>query len=92
MSENKAAAPAAGADKAPKAKKAKAEDYMKPKSTKPEWTAERCAKYAKRFETVDAWKSGSPASYKAADAKGWVAQCSKHMTGSARKQSFKKSA
>lgn len=92
MAENKAAAPAEGAEKAPKAKKAKAVDYNAPKSTKPEWTAERCTKYAKRFESVEAWKAGSPASYKAADAKGWVAQCSKHMSGSPRKQSLRKSA
>ncbi len=91
MSETKAAAKG---EEQPKAKKAKpAQDAYSPKkSTKPEWTAERCAKFAKRFESVDAWKTGAPSSYKAAEARGWVAQCSKHMSSGARKAPLRKSA
>lgn len=45
------------------------------KAKKKEWTLERLSKAARRFESEDAWKHGAPSSYKAAHARGLVAQC-----------------
>jgi hypothetical protein len=50
------------------------------KVEKQAWTIERVKRAAKRFTTRDAWRAGAPASYKAAEAKGWMNQCCGHMT------------
>jgi hypothetical protein len=42
---------------------------------KSNWTLDRCKKYARRFKTELEWAEGAPASYKSAQAHGWVAQC-----------------
>lgn len=43
--------------------------------SKSKWSLDRCKKYARRFKTEAEWSAGSPASYKSAQAHGWVAQC-----------------
>jgi hypothetical protein len=73
-----------GGSAAPKAKKPKGGDDSVPgmaenKAKKKEWTLDRLMKTARRFETEDAWKMGAPSSYKAAVAKGMIAQCVGHM-------------
>ena len=42
---------------------------------KSRWTLEICKKYAKRFHTVEEWKIGSPSCFKAAEARGWLKEC-----------------
>jgi hypothetical protein len=42
---------------------------------KSSWTLEKCQKFARRFKTEMEWAAGAPASYKSAQAHGWVAQC-----------------
>ncbi len=49
------------------------------------WTPEACARAAKRFDHREAWQVGHPSSFKAAVARGWDADCCKHMTGKAPK-------
>lgn len=60
------------------------------KEKKAAWTLEKTKRAAKRFDTEEAWRMGAPASWKAADAKGWLAECTAHMTPKTR--SMKKSA
>lgn len=63
-------------------KKAKAEtpaaestaDYSQ-KKKKTAWSVERCKKFARRFHNEQEWQAGSPSSYKAAVARGWVKEC-----------------
>jgi tRNA G37 N-methylase Trm5 len=43
--------------------------------TKSKWTFDRCKKFASRFKTEMEWAAGAPASYKSAQAHGWVTQC-----------------
>lgn len=50
---------------------------------KSRWTMETCMKAAKRFQTREEWQHGHPSSWKAAMAKGWDGECSKHMKASA---------
>jgi hypothetical protein len=76
MSENKEA------PKAKKEKKAEGGDgeevvhaHVSRVKKKSLWTLERCKKYARRFKTEIEWAAGAPASYKSAQAHGWVAQC-----------------
>jgi len=52
---------------------------LRTKEKKSNWSLERCQKAAKRFETVSAWQTGAPSSFKAASAHGWVEKCSGHM-------------
>jgi hypothetical protein len=76
MSENK---------EAPKAKKEKKTDdgeggevvhaHVARVKKKSLWTLDRCKKYARRFSTESDWAAGAPASYKSAQAHGWIAQC-----------------
>lgn len=73
-----------GGSAAPKAKKPKGGDDSVPgmaenKPKKKEWTLDRLMKAARRFDNENAWKMGAPSSYKAAEAKGMVAQCVGHM-------------
>jgi len=56
-----------------------------PKKEKAKWTVERCKKAAFRFTSVKEWEHGAPASFKAAHAKGWVAECSSHMKSQIRR-------
>ena len=48
---------------------------------KSRWTLEACVKAAKRFQTREDWAERAPSSYKAALARGFVPQCTKHMQG-----------
>lgn len=75
MSENK---------EAPKAKKEKKADtdggevahvHTQRVKKKSAWTLERCMKFARRFKSEMEWAAGAPASYKSAEAHGWIAQC-----------------
>lgn len=50
------------------------------------WTVDLCMKFAKRFESEAAWAEGAPSSYKAACARGYVADCTKHMKSVAPKR------
>jgi len=99
MVKDKAAAPEAkeakaaegGAKEVSKEKKkpAKSADdslsgKVEAQSKKKEWTMERLTKVARRFDSEDAWKHGAPSSYKAAHAKGIVAQCMGHVKKGAR--------
>lgn len=45
------------------------------------WTAALCMKFAKRFDNEMDWAAGAPSSYKAAVARGFLKDCTKHMTG-----------
>lgn len=77
MSEEK---PVEGAK--PKEKKKSAAPAATSKRVKKaEWSLERCQRAAHRFGNVTEWQAGAPSSYKAADAKGWIAQCTSHMKG-----------
>jgi hypothetical protein len=67
---------------APKAKKEKKPEggevvhaHVTRVKKKSGWTLERCKKYARRFKTEMEWAAGAPASYKSAQAQGWLAQC-----------------
>jgi|GEM_PF-1319229 len=85
MSEKTEAATSAPAkkDNKKKAAAAAAEDtspMMQKKDKKAKWTVDRAIKAARRFDTEEAWSAGAPASYKAANAHGWVAACTRHMT------------
>jgi hypothetical protein len=51
---------------------------------KSRWTLALCKKFAKRFHSVDEWKTGSPSCYKAAESRGWVKECSALMTPSSK--------
>jgi len=76
MSENKEA------PKAKKEKKVEAEGseevvhvHHSRVKTKSKWTIEKCKTFAHRFKNEAEWSMGSPASYKSAQAHGWVALC-----------------
>lgn len=43
------------------------------------WTLDLCKKYARRFDSAEAWAKGAPACYKAAVAHGWEKECVKVM-------------
>ena len=43
------------------------------------WTVAMCHKFAKRFHTENDWAKGAPSSYKAALARGFMTDCTKHM-------------
>lgn len=83
----KEGAPAGAAEgKSPKSQKAR--DSKKASR----WDLKLCMKYAHRFESEEAWAHGMPSSYKAATARGFVADCTKHMTGGSKSKTKKKSA
>lgn len=79
---------------AEKKEKEKAEGAGKSESTpqldakreqnKSRWTLALCKKFAKRFHSVDEWKVGTPSCYKAAEARGWVKECSALMKPSSK--------
>jgi hypothetical protein len=75
------------AEKKDKAQGGEGEESKSPKTQKKReekisrWTLELCMKYAKRFDSVDAWAQGAPSCFKAATARGFVAKCSSHMSG-----------
>jgi len=52
---------------------------LRTKEKNSKWSLERCQKAAKRFDSVTAWETGAPSSFKSATAHGWVEQCSAHM-------------
>ncbi|MCC2617754.1 hypothetical protein LJ739_15990 [Aestuariibacter halophilus] len=39
----------------------------------------QCQAIARKFDSVDAWKTGHPQTYRRAYAKGWLAMCTQHM-------------
>ena len=43
------------------------------------WSKERCIEEAKKYETITEWRSNCN-SYTYASRKGWVGECTKHMT------------
>lgn len=45
------------------------------KKIKPEWSLARCKKFARRYTSVQEWEAGSPSSFKAATAHGWINEC-----------------
>ena len=59
------------------------------KNAKQAWTLNRCQKAARRFANEADWKAGAPSSYKAATAKGWVADCKGHLSGGGAKKAAK---
>ena len=78
MSETTTAAKTEGAEKKPAGKKAgptPAELLAKEAKKKKPWTLEKCMKAAHRFKTEAEWSAGAPASYKSAQAHGWIQQC-----------------
>ena len=62
------------------------------KRKKSSWTLERCQRSARRFPTQSEWQVGAPSSFKAAEAKGWVTDCVKHMSRTDQPKTHKKSA
>lgn len=54
-------------------------DKIKPKGT---WTLQTCKIDAKIYKTISAWQEGSPSGYQTAFKRGWLAECSEHMTKS----------
>ena len=48
------------------------------KRDKKVWTLQRCKKAAGRYNSEEAWKIGSPSSYKAAASHKWVKECLDH--------------
>lgn len=50
------------------------------------WNLPLCLKFAKRFQTEVEWAQGAPSSYKAAMARGFMAECTKHMSGKTAKR------
>jgi hypothetical protein len=49
-------------------------DYSN-KKKKVAWTLARCKKLARRYKNEREWQAGSPSSYKAANAHGWIKEC-----------------
>ncbi len=69
---------------APEAKVAAEEvviEHVTKEKKKSRWTLDACLKAAKRFQTREDWAERAPSSYKAALARGFVPQCTKHMQG-----------
>ena len=56
----------------------------KREAKKSRWTPALCMKFARRFDSEGEWASGAPSSYKAAVARGFVADCTKHMKGTSK--------
>jgi hypothetical protein len=76
---------AAGGEKAEKKVGGKREEKQASR-----WTKDLCMKFAKRFTSEHEFAAGAPSAYKAAMARGFMADCTKHMT--APKAGKKKSA
>jgi hypothetical protein len=55
--------------------------HAKREAKQSRWTMDLCMKYAKRFDSVEAWAAGMPSSYKAAVARGFMDKCTAHMSG-----------
>ncbi len=45
------------------------------KKVKQEWSLSRCKKFARRYTNAQEWEAGSPSSFKAATANGWMSEC-----------------
>ena len=67
-----------------------AHEKKKRETKQSRWTPETCAKAAKRFDSRQDWQHGHPSSFKAAAARGWDAECCKHMKATAVKTTTKK--
>ena len=68
------------------------QEVLKKKDEKKLWTLGRCQSAARRFANEADWKAGAPSSYKAAHAKGWLAECKGQMGGGAKPAKKAKSA
>ena len=79
--EAKTAEKGAEATKPAKVKKAPSVSMADTKKKKDKWTVGRCQRVAKRFASVQEWEFGAPSSFKAATSKGWIKECSGHMSG-----------
>ena len=55
------------------------QEHQKREKKKSSWTLEKCQKAARRFASPEEWSRGAPSSYKAAIARGWEHDCTKHM-------------
>lgn len=55
-------------------------DHKKREHKVSRWTLEACMHASKRFDSVDAWRTGHPSSFKAATARGYAKDCCAHMT------------
>lgn len=70
----------------------KTPDHKKREAKKSRWTPALCMKFAKRFDNEHDWSAGAPSSYKAAVARGYLKDCTKHMTAKAPAKVSKKPA
>ncbi len=61
------------------------QEHQKREKKKSTWTLQKCQKAARRFSTREEWERGAPSSFKAAVARGWDSECTKHMKGKGRK-------
>lgn len=78
MAEEKAAPAkeeAKGAKKEAKKKEGNPQGQAREEKKKSRWTMEMCMKYARRFNSREAWQAGAPSSYKSAMSHGWVDAC-----------------
>ncbi len=62
------------------------------KKKKTPWTIERCKKFARRYSNLQQWESGSPSSFKAANAHGWINECKALFSKTDSSKKIKKSA
>jgi hypothetical protein len=93
MAEEKAAPEAAkGAKKEPKKKEGAPHESARQEKKKSRWTLEMCMKYARRFESREAWQAGAPSSFKSAMSHGWVEACCAKMTAHPVKKAVAKKA
>jgi hypothetical protein len=63
-----------GKKPAPKKRAAGPVGVESTRAEKPAWTIERVKKFARRFESKQAWAEGHPSSFKAALSHGWDKQ------------------
>ena len=95
MAEEKAApAPEAakGAKKEPKKKESAPHEQARDEKKKSRWTLEVCMKYARRFDSREAWQTGAPSSFKSAVSHGWVDACCAKMSAKPVKKAVAKRA
>jgi len=77
MSENKEAPKEKKEKKKPEGDESVVHVHHAREKKKSKWSLERCQKFARRFKSEAEWAEGSPASYKSAQAHGWIAMCIK---------------
>lgn len=62
------------------------QEEQKKEKKKSTWTLEKCQRASRRFKSREEWAKGAPSSYKAACARGWDGECTKHMPNTQRKR------